>query len=118
MQDHTLANCILQKQVWMTVCSMLRVSAWLHLLSSLVHACLSLVSSSMACLLVLLLGISSSPYCPVLVLRAQPNDSPQGQLLPVLLLQSTNRFETRVCNSRNSIDPDAGVPTGQNHSLQ
>ena len=58
-----------------------------HLLSSPVNASLSLVSSSMACLLVLLLSISSSPHCLLLFLRGQPDDGSQRQLLPVLFLQ-------------------------------
>lgn len=59
----------------------------MHLLGGPVDAFLCLVSTSMACLLVLLLSISSSPHCSVLLLRGQPNDGSQGQLLPVLLLQ-------------------------------
>ena len=59
----------------------------MYLLGSSVNACLSLISSSMACLLVLLLSVSSSPHCSVLLLRGQPNDGSQGEFLPVLLLQ-------------------------------
>ncbi len=50
---------------------------WTHLLCELVSTSLSLVSSSMASLLVLLLSAGSSAHSLVLLLWSQPNDGPQ-----------------------------------------
>ena len=68
--------------------SMKTLSPGPHLLCELVSTSLSLVSSSMASLLVLLLSAGSSAHSLVLLLWSQPNDGPQRQLLPVLLLRS------------------------------
>ena len=57
--------------------SMKMLSPGPHLLCELISTSLSLISSSMASLVVLLLGAGSGTHSLVLLFWSQPNDGPQ-----------------------------------------